>query len=101
MREKGIHIWDLFPCFLTAAHTKDDVNQIINKFRESVNELIDSGFLPSTRAKAEKIKEEINPLMQSPFPGARLGRDKDGNPGWFISDVNNPGKYLQVKLNGN
>ncbi len=39
--------------------------------------------------------------MESPFPGARLGRDKDGNPGWFISDEKNPGKYLQVKLNGN
>jgi len=101
MREKGIHIWDLFPCFLTAAHTKDDVNQIINKFRESVNELVESGFFPSTRPKVEKMTEEVNPLMQSPFPGARLGRDKDGNPGWFISDVNNPGKYLQVKLNGN
>jgi hypothetical protein len=35
--------------------------------------------------------------MESPFPGARLGRDKDGNPGWFIVDSNNPGKYLQVK----
>ena len=24
MREKGIHIWDLFPCFITDAHTKED-----------------------------------------------------------------------------
>jgi amino acid adenylation domain-containing protein len=101
MREKGIHIWDLFPCFLTAAHTKDDVNQIINKFRESVNELIEAGFLPSSRPQVNANKEELSPLMESPFPGARLGRDKDGNPGWFISDTNNPGKYLQVKLNGN
>jgi len=46
LREKGIHIWDLFPCFLTAAHTKDDVNKIILTFRESVNELIESGFFP-------------------------------------------------------
>jgi glutamate-1-semialdehyde aminotransferase len=100
MREKGIHIWDLFPCFLTESHTKEDVDKIIAKFRESVNELIESGFLPSNRA-LRPLKEELNPLMESPFPGARLGRDKDGNPGWFISDSNNPGKYLQVKLNGN
>jgi hypothetical protein len=56
--------------------------------------LIESGFFPSNRVKA---KEEFNPFMESPIPGARLGRDKDGNPGWFISDANNPGKYLQVQ----
>jgi glutamate-1-semialdehyde aminotransferase/acyl carrier protein len=95
MREKGIHIWDLFPCFLTESHTKQDVDTIVAKFRESVYELIESGFLPSN-----KKPEPVNPLMMPPFPGARLGRDKDGNPGWFIADTNNPGKYLQVKLNG-
>jgi hypothetical protein len=101
MREKGIHIWDLFPCFLTAAHTRDDVNKIIVKFGESVAELIEAGFFPSSKPQVSPVKEEINPLMESPFPGAKLGRDKDGNPGWFISDTDNPGKYLQVKLNGN
>ena len=101
MREKGIHIWDLFPCFLTAAHTTDDVNKIILAFRESINELIEAGFLPSKMPRLSKVKEEINPLMESPFPGAKLGRDKEGNPGWFISDTKKPGKYLQVKLNGN
>jgi len=94
MRNKGIHIWDLFPCFLTASHTKAEVDKIIDAFRESVNEMIESGFFPSKKAET---KEEFNPFMESPFPGARLGRDKDGNPGWFIVDSNNPGKYLQVK----
>jgi amino acid adenylation domain-containing protein len=101
MRDKGIHIWDLFPCFLTEAHTKEDVDKIINAFRKSVDELIESGFFPSKRPEINTIKEDVNPFTAAPFPGARLGRDKDGNPGWFISDVNNPGKYLQVKVNGN
>jgi glutamate-1-semialdehyde aminotransferase/acyl carrier protein len=94
MRNKGIHIWDLFPCFLTASHTKAEVDRIIEAFKESVDEMIESGFFPSKKADT---KEEFNPFMESPFPGARLGRDKDGNPGWFIVDSNNPGKYLQVK----
>jgi acyl transferase domain-containing protein len=94
MRNKGIHIWDLFPCFLSASHTKEDVDKIIAAFRESVDELIESGFFPSNKPVA---KEEFNPFMEAPFPGARLGRDKEGNPGWFVSDTNNPGKYLQVK----
>jgi hypothetical protein len=99
MRQKGIHIWDLFPCFLTASHTKEEVDTIISVFRESVDELIESGFFPSKKVEveAEAPKEEFNPFMEAPFPGARLGRDKDGNPGWFIVDSNNPGKYLQVK----
>jgi glutamate-1-semialdehyde aminotransferase len=100
MREKGIHIWDLFPCFLTAAHTTDDVNKIISAFKQSVDELIEAGFFPSNKPKTSVAKQELNPMMESPFPGAKLGRDKDGNPGWFISDAKNPGKYLQVKLNG-
>ncbi|TWI96355.1 amino acid adenylation domain-containing protein [Mucilaginibacter frigoritolerans] len=102
MRDKGIHIWDLFPCFLTEAHSKEDVNQIIAKFNESVDELIESGFFPSDKQQKVIIKkEEVNPFMKAPVPGARLGRDQNGNPGWFISDVNNPGKYLQVKINEN
>ena len=50
MREKGIHIWDGFPCFLTEAHTAADVKAIVEKFRESVNELLDAGFLISSQA---------------------------------------------------
>ncbi len=99
MRGKGIHIWDLFPCFLTEAHTREDIDAIITAFRESITELIDAGFLPAI--KQQHIKEEINPFLEAPFPGAKLGRDKDGNPGWFVVDANNPGKYLQVKLNEN
>ncbi|MBB6109293.1 amino acid adenylation domain-containing protein [Mucilaginibacter lappiensis] len=100
MRLKGIHIWDLFPCFLTAAHTDEEVDQIINKFGESVVELIEAGFMPSE--KPQQISITQNGLSTNPpVPGAKLGRDKDGNPGWFIRDEENPGKYLQVKISNN
>ena len=29
-------------------------------------------------------------------PGARLGRDEDGRPAWFVPDADRPGKYLKV-----
>ncbi|MBB6127527.1 polyketide synthase [Mucilaginibacter lappiensis] len=100
MRLKGIHIWDLFPCFLTAAHTNEEIDQIINKFGESVVELIEAGFMPSE--KPQQISITQNGLSTNPpVPGAKLGRDKDGNPGWFIRDEENPGKYLQVKISNN
>ncbi|MEZ2335808.1 amino acid adenylation domain-containing protein [Mucilaginibacter sp. RCC_168] len=100
MRLKGIHIWDLFPCFLTTAHTDEEVDQIINKFGESVVELIKAGFMPSEKPRQTIIAQNGLPTT-SPVPGAKLGRDKDGNPGWFINDEENPGKYLQVKVSNN
>ncbi|WP_255486811.1 polyketide synthase [Mucilaginibacter sp. SP1R1] len=100
MRLKGIHIWDLFPCFLTAAHTDNEIDQIINAFSESISELIASGFIPVDKPKTASNGQAGLPT-DPPVPGARLGRDKDGNPGWFINDENNPGKYLQVKFSSN
>ena len=97
MREKGIHIWDLFPCFLTEAHSQSDVDAIIKAFKESVVALISAGFMPGKKQEETTATDDFNTFMESPFPGARLGRDKDGNPGWFINDLKNPGRYLQVK----
>ncbi|MDN3579777.1 polyketide synthase [Mucilaginibacter flavus] len=100
MRYKGIHIWDLFPCFVTAAHTDDEIDLIIKAFKESVDELIESGFMPTEKPQ----KTDNTPIAlpaSPPVPGAKLGRDKDGNPGWFVSDDNNPGKFLQVKTSSN
>jgi len=100
LRLKGIHIWDLFPCFLTASHTDEEVDLIISKFKESVAELIASGFMPSEKQQQTHVMQ--NGLATTPpVPGAKLGRDKDGNPGWFISDESNPGQYLQVKVSNN
>jgi amino acid adenylation domain-containing protein len=101
MRFKGIHIWDLFPCFITAAHTDEEIDLIITAFKESVAELIESGFMPSDKPEPVISNGQFKLPADAPVPGAKLGRDKDGNPGWFISDVNNPGKFLQVKISSN
>jgi glutamate-1-semialdehyde aminotransferase len=44
MREKGIHIYDGFPCFLTAAHTDQELQTIIKTFKSTVDELLAAGF---------------------------------------------------------
>ncbi|MBS1600362.1 MAG: amino acid adenylation domain-containing protein [Bacteroidetes bacterium] len=95
MRDKGIHIQDGFPCFLTEAHTNKDVDIVVEKFLESVNEMIEAGFFPSAKeTKGDNNKNLIK--EEPPVPGAKLGRDKEGNPAWFITDPNRPGKYLQL-----
>jgi glutamate-1-semialdehyde aminotransferase len=91
LRERGVHIWDGFPCFLTTAHTDREIDFIINAYKSAVEELQAGDFLPgglpaSVGADASK----------PPAPGARLGRDKEGNPAWFVPDPDRAGKYLPV-----
>jgi glutamate-1-semialdehyde aminotransferase len=97
MREKGIHILDGFPCFLTELHRGEEVDSMIRAFRESALEMKDAGFFLS-----DLQTWEVHPLVgnelqqQPPEEGARWGKDRQGNPAWFIADPSRPGKYLQL-----
>lgn len=95
MRLKNIHIWDGFPCFITVAHTQDDLNRILTAFKSSLHDLINVGFIPQQKSTKPKNHFQIIDGSQPPVQGAKLGRDKNGNPAWFIKDNNNVGKYLQ------
>ncbi|MES1204670.1 MAG: amino acid adenylation domain-containing protein [Pseudomonadota bacterium] len=92
LRDKGIHILDLFPCFLTTAHTDADIAAIVDAFKEAVAELQAAGFLPAPATGASPALDASAP----PVPGARLGRDADGNPTWFVPDPQRPGRYLRL-----
>lgn len=98
MREKGIHILDGFPCFITEATTMEDLDKVIECFRESMDEMIGAGFFS---ADPQYAINETQPVVMDagspPIEGARLGKDADGNPAWFIEDQQTPGKYLQIK----
>ena len=101
MREKGIHILDGFPCFITEATTDADIAQIIKCFTESMDAMIDADFFPMTIEKNEAIKDNAIVINgdQPPVKGARLGKDESGNPAWFVKDPNQDGKYLQIEIN--
>lgn len=99
MREKGVHVCDGFPCFLTEAHTVEEIDLICNLFSDSVHELIEAGFLRATLSPAKLNHGKGSPgAINPPTPGAKLGRDKEGNPGWFVTNPDQPGNYLQVEL---
>jgi amino acid adenylation domain-containing protein len=97
LREKGVHVWDHRPCFFTLSHTDNDIEFVIRSFKDSVAELQAIGFLPSVTPAQVAIngngKIDRN---RPPQAGARLGKDPQGNPAWFIPDLDRPGKYLQV-----
>ena len=101
LREKGIHILDGFPCFMTEATSSADIEKIITAFIQSMDEMIAVGFFPSVT----QIDGNFDPKAiviegnNPPVSGARLGKDQFGNPAWFIKDPENESQYLQLGKN--
>ncbi|RZK61495.1 MAG: hypothetical protein EOO59_04925 [Hymenobacter sp.] len=98
LREKGVHIWDNFPCFLTAAHSEADVQLVVQAFTDSLAEL-KAGFWELATAEAMlALASPLAALNQPPVPGARLGRDPLGNPAWYLADPDRPGRFVQLAV---
>jgi amino acid adenylation domain-containing protein len=47
LREKGVHLQEGFPCFLTTAHSDADLEQVAQAFKQSINEMQAGGVLPA------------------------------------------------------
>jgi glutamate-1-semialdehyde aminotransferase/acyl carrier protein len=102
LRERGVHVWDHRPCFFTLSHSDEEIEFVIRTFKDCVAELQAAGFLPSaasqsmSNGKSAGGETAVLDRNQPPQAGARLGRDPEGNPAWYIPDPARPGKYLQV-----
>ncbi|WP_426703027.1 amino acid adenylation domain-containing protein [Rhodanobacter sp. Col0626] len=92
MRSRGIHVLDNFPCFFTTAHSEQDFVAISKAFKESVLELQEAEFLPRRRNVETLAFDAARP----PVFGARLGKDAEGNPAWFVPNPEAPGKFMRV-----
>jgi acyl transferase domain-containing protein len=100
LRDRGIHIWPSRPCFLTTEHSQSDLKQVVEAFQSAIEEMGDMGFLelkqPPSQKKIPSQSKAPVIARKPPVDGAKLGRDRDGNPSWFIPDPDRPGKYLQL-----
>jgi glutamate-1-semialdehyde aminotransferase len=107
MRDKGVHVWDGFPCFLTEAHTEEDLSKVIKAIEDSIRELKAAGFLPektfvlektnsTLNGQATKAHERVMVSSEPPVEGARLGLDQNGDAAWFVPDPDRSGKYLKM-----
>ncbi|MEH2260074.1 aminotransferase class III-fold pyridoxal phosphate-dependent enzyme [Nostoc sp.] len=97
LRDKGVHTWDHRPCFLTTAHSEADLAFVMAAFKESIAEMQSAGFFSALPIEVTNREITNNSLRnRPPQPDARLGRDPQGNPAWYIPDTERPGKYLQV-----
>ncbi len=100
MREKGIHIWDGFPCFMTTAYKLEDINTLKSAFISSIDELIAAGILKSEGVPTASVHKASpsKALNSPPVPGARLGMDESGNPAWFVVDEQKNGSYVKIEI---
>ncbi len=62
LREKGVHILENFPCFLTTAHTEQDLDFVVQAFEESVAEMQHYGFFAGPGESAVDERKEIASL---------------------------------------
>ncbi|HEY6390559.1 MAG TPA: amino acid adenylation domain-containing protein, partial [Bryobacteraceae bacterium] len=77
LREKGVHIQEGFPCFLTTAHTEQDLEKVVNAFRDSIAEMQAGGFLPASAPPAGMEREA--PLTEAQIEirlSAQLGDEE-------------------------
>ena len=101
LRENGIHIWDGFPCFMTEAYTEEDLTVIINTFKNCLDKMVSAGFFNTNKSESIAPPSDVNNsviINKPPVDGARLGRDKEGNPAWFVADPNKSGEYVKIDL---
>ena len=66
LRERGIHIQEGFPCFLTTAHSDTDIDRIYQAFKDSLEELQTVGILSAPHNAAEPATDSSAvPLTES------------------------------------
>jgi amino acid adenylation domain-containing protein/non-ribosomal peptide synthase protein (TIGR01720 family) len=67
---KGIYIWEGRSCFLSTAHTDEDIERIILAVKESIEEMRSGGFLPERPSNlpqdGKRVQETSKNLTDSP-----------------------------------
>ncbi|WP_311083194.1 non-ribosomal peptide synthetase [Paenibacillus polymyxa] len=59
--DKGIYIWEGRNCFLSTAHTSEDIERIVQAIKESVDELRKGGFLPDLHPHENDLNKAFFP----------------------------------------
>ncbi len=92
MTLEGIHIQQYRPNFLTTEHNAADVEKILSAFQQSLAKMVVNGLIDGDMVAAKQFLS-ARPSIPA---GARLGKNAQGQPAYFIADPNNKGKYIEV-----
>ena len=100
LKEKGIHIMEGFPCFMTEAYTEADVKMLFDTIIEGVDEMISAGIFRAEDNIEQTIEEPVlsEELNKPPVPHATLRMDEYGNPAWFVAKDDENGEYVKIAL---
>ena len=63
LRDKGIHLLEGFPCFMTTAHVDADMDRIVRAFEETVAEMQEGGVLPEPTGRVPHSKIIEQPVL--------------------------------------
>jgi glutamate-1-semialdehyde aminotransferase len=88
----GVNIQQYRPNFLTTEHSEADVRKILSVFKNSLAQLIVHGLIEGDQVSAKKFLSKAKSIPM----GARLGKNAQGEPAYFIEDPNQKGEYLEV-----
>ena len=94
LRKKGVFILEDFPSYLTTAHTEDDIDYVINAFRQSVDELIEAGFFGHEATPNAEQKK----TLQGPPPKLRDGTSYNGIDDGLLTTVSIPTTESQKEI---
>lgn len=89
LRMRGVHIYEDYPCFLSEAHTDDDIDQIVTAVKDSVQALRAGGFLTgngSTDPDPGSLRhsDETSQIQDQPTPTGVVA-DEAGPSARFVS----------------
>ncbi|MBN7810276.1 amino acid adenylation domain-containing protein [Algoriphagus sp. H41] len=83
LRERGIHIWENFPCYVTDAHTESDVDFTLKQVEEAIILLVENEI---AAGDLQETEETFMSLDKPPFAGAKISLDKNGQPIWVTAE---------------
>jgi amino acid adenylation domain-containing protein len=110
LREKGIHIQEGFPCFITTAHTDDDLQRIIRAFREAIQEMQAADLLPSDLLPSDLLPYSTTTaapvaVQALPTPVHQVPLTESQREIWLAANLNNEAncafnESVTLKLHG-
>ena len=66
LRERGIHIWDNRAFVLTTAHSEADLTKLLTAFRESLQTMVEAGFLPPPSSGSKRTSTVTTQTADTP-----------------------------------
>jgi len=79
LRLHGIHIWKNLTCYVTDAHTENDVRITLEIVEEAVRLLVENEL---AEGDLLLVSEEWMSMENPPFQGAKIALDSNGFPFW-------------------